>query len=248
MADDNKPMKYMRYAIGEILLVVIGILIALQINTWNNDRLNKNEEIRILTGLQDEFEYNLISLQEDIVRNRNSVYTVDKIISIIRSESFENGIEQLDSLIVKVGLFGSFDARRGYVEEIINSGKLNLINNQKLKNKLTRWSGLLEDAKEDIIFRNDNYTHILIPYLIKYFPLANGELFKDLSPYSKRYDPKKWNKSPFYPNIERINLMVFENVLWHHKHSQDFVLLNDLEIEAFVESTLELIKEDLKTK
>ncbi len=35
MADDNKPLKYARYAIGEIVLVVIGILIALQINNWN---------------------------------------------------------------------------------------------------------------------------------------------------------------------------------------------------------------------
>ncbi len=35
MADDNKPMKYMRYAIGEIVLVVIGILITFQISNWN---------------------------------------------------------------------------------------------------------------------------------------------------------------------------------------------------------------------
>ena len=38
MADDNKPIKYARYAIGEIILVVIGILIALQINNWNENR------------------------------------------------------------------------------------------------------------------------------------------------------------------------------------------------------------------
>ena len=38
MADDNRPLKYLRYAIGEIVLVVIGILIALQINTWNEER------------------------------------------------------------------------------------------------------------------------------------------------------------------------------------------------------------------
>ncbi len=41
MADDNKPMKYMRYAIGEIVLVVIGILIALSINNWNENRKTK---------------------------------------------------------------------------------------------------------------------------------------------------------------------------------------------------------------
>ena len=38
LADDNKPIKYFRYAIGEIVLVVIGILIAVQINNWNENR------------------------------------------------------------------------------------------------------------------------------------------------------------------------------------------------------------------
>ena len=42
MADDNKPLKYMRYAVGEILLVMIGILLALQVNTWNEARKQKN--------------------------------------------------------------------------------------------------------------------------------------------------------------------------------------------------------------
>jgi hypothetical protein len=42
MADDNRPLKYMRYAIGEIALVVIGILIALSINNWNEiEKINK---------------------------------------------------------------------------------------------------------------------------------------------------------------------------------------------------------------
>jgi len=43
MADDNRPLKYMRYAIGEIILVVIGILIALQINNWNQERVQGTE-------------------------------------------------------------------------------------------------------------------------------------------------------------------------------------------------------------
>jgi hypothetical protein len=48
MADDNQFFKYSRYAIGEIVLVVIGILIALQINTWNEERKNITKYIVML--------------------------------------------------------------------------------------------------------------------------------------------------------------------------------------------------------
>ena len=58
LADDNKPLKYFRYAIGEIVLVVIGILIALQINNWNEERkANLREQSlyqNILTDLENE--------------------------------------------------------------------------------------------------------------------------------------------------------------------------------------------------
>jgi hypothetical protein len=48
LADDNKPLKYMRYAIGEIVLVVIGILIALSINNWNEAQKSKLIETALL--------------------------------------------------------------------------------------------------------------------------------------------------------------------------------------------------------
>jgi hypothetical protein len=50
LADDNKPMKYARYAIGEIVLVVMGILIALQINKWNEEHLASINDILNLIG------------------------------------------------------------------------------------------------------------------------------------------------------------------------------------------------------
>lgn len=52
MADDNKPMKYMRYAIGEIALVVIGILIAVSINNWNQRNNNETKITIILKEIQ----------------------------------------------------------------------------------------------------------------------------------------------------------------------------------------------------
>lgn len=55
MADDNRPLQYARYAIGEIVLVVIGILIALQINNWNEERKSRIEEIEILKSIKLDF-------------------------------------------------------------------------------------------------------------------------------------------------------------------------------------------------
>ena len=44
MADYNKPLKYMRYAIGEIVLVVIGILIAISVNNWNENKIHEKPD------------------------------------------------------------------------------------------------------------------------------------------------------------------------------------------------------------
>jgi len=59
LAQDNKFLQYSRYAIGEIVLVVIGILIALQINNWNERRKEKTLEKEYLAKLRNEVVFNL---------------------------------------------------------------------------------------------------------------------------------------------------------------------------------------------
>ena len=53
MLSEGKTGKYLKYAIGEIVLVVIGILIALQINNWNESKKTKQFEYKILKDIQD---------------------------------------------------------------------------------------------------------------------------------------------------------------------------------------------------
>ena len=71
----NKFTKYLLYAIGEIVLVVIGILIALTINNWNNERIVLNEEQLILKDLKVEMISNIEKLKEYIEYNRLSYET-----------------------------------------------------------------------------------------------------------------------------------------------------------------------------
>ncbi len=65
---ENKTGKYFKYAIGEIVLVVIGILIALQINNWNEGRKELSNETKILKTLNSEFSQNSITLDSTLKR------------------------------------------------------------------------------------------------------------------------------------------------------------------------------------
>ena len=61
--NNNKTGKYLKYAIGEIILVVIGILIALQINNWNEDRIKQNDITNSLTQILSDLEQDKKSLE-----------------------------------------------------------------------------------------------------------------------------------------------------------------------------------------
>ena len=60
---ENRTTQYLRYAIGEIMLVVIGILIAVQINNWNEERRLKNVELQTLIEIRSSLATNLVEVQ-----------------------------------------------------------------------------------------------------------------------------------------------------------------------------------------
>ena len=101
LADDNQFLKYSRYAIGEIVLVVIGILIALQINNWNEENKTNKLEVKILKELQvnlrldlEELEYDIsfmddinracMDIQEFLEQNQSPNDSMFKVFSILR--------------------------------------------------------------------------------------------------------------------------------------------------------------------
>ena len=59
LMEKNKTGKYLKYAIGEIVLVVLGILIALQINNWNELNKERANEKIILNEIRDNLKFDL---------------------------------------------------------------------------------------------------------------------------------------------------------------------------------------------
>ena len=83
MADDNKPIKYARYAIGEILLVVVGILIAVQVNTWNEERKQRQVEVKYFYNLKNDLLADLAQLDVMVDFSRTKVQASAEPLKIV---------------------------------------------------------------------------------------------------------------------------------------------------------------------
>lgn len=143
---ENKVKKYLLYALGEIVLVVIGILIALAINNKNVSRTIQKKEQTYLVGLKDEFKISKNKLQELINVNKHNYEEALQIIGYISNSDVQPGEKQLSELIYNTLVFDlSYNPNNSLLNEMINSGSLKDISNSDLRIYLTNWVSTLED-------------------------------------------------------------------------------------------------------
>lgn len=144
LLSENKFSKYILYAIGEIVLVVIGILIALQINTWNEARKQNNLEQEYLKALKTEFENNLIEVDRVITLNAGLLNSAQKLAQYMGPEIPDITDRELSKLFFEtIRAEVQYRPGSGVTNEILNSGKLTIFKNGELKNALASHDGLL---------------------------------------------------------------------------------------------------------
>ncbi|WP_052461167.1 DUF6090 family protein [Psychroserpens mesophilus] len=143
LLSEGKTGKYLKYAVGEIVLVVIGILIALQINNWNQNSNRNKLELEALINLKEDFDFNLTELRHiDSVNTRN----IKSCLIILN----HTGKRYKEDFIVEKYLSdaaGSPDyaAKNGFLNDLVSSGNLGLIKNNALRNLLSSWPTLLDE-------------------------------------------------------------------------------------------------------
>lgn len=124
--------KYFKYAIGEIILVMIGILLALQVNTWNNTRLDLKEEQKIIINLKNEFEGNQ-NLLKVMMRHHDMMYNSAKEFSaFFGPEQDPIDATKFNQYISALGWTPSYHGQKGVINSVISSGKLSLLKNSTL--------------------------------------------------------------------------------------------------------------------
>ena len=206
-----ETVKYLRYAVGEVVLVVIGILIALQVNNWNEYRKEKVEEKKILLSLHNEISNNLESLQV-VIEEKNKIIDVNQYIIDNTGKNGEwKSMKPLDSLMNYISLSGwIFVPQNGVLNEIINSGKLLLIENDLIKNEIASLPQLLSlMIEEDRQYRLDLHQYFL-PFLSKNYNLIELTKYRELlENYSFKMGETNFSKS--IPEL--LDSREFENIL-----------------------------------
>jgi len=142
LANQNKFLQYSRYAVGEILLVVVGILIALSINNWNEDKKERQEEYLVLKSLHSEFIENRELFNKSQVKNEKIFDAMQYLLEILDAKRVNESL--VDSIYFHLDRSawstGTFEPSRGIVNSLINSGKQNIIRNDHLKSLLIQWN------------------------------------------------------------------------------------------------------------
>jgi len=246
LMEQNKTGKYLKYAIGEIVLVMIGILLALQVNNWNEQRKLNNEEQHLLEDLLSEFNVNLENLKINMLINQNNQKAVIDLLDMIQKKEIKENTNKLDSLFMVVFSYGSFNTTSGVLNEIINSGKLRVIKDATLRNNLTQYSGKIDNIEEDFIIRRDQMNFQLQPFYSKYAPIKNGNRYMSFASWSEKYKTKQLENSNFGYEIEALESREFEGHLYKYLLDQDFVILNDIELQGFIELILTQINKNLE--
>ncbi|MGB5169791.1 MAG: DUF6090 family protein [Eudoraea sp.] len=176
LLSENKFSKYLLYAIGEIVLVVIGILIALQLNTWRIEKKDQQIEKTILENIKRDLESDIqefnnvkeFKISQSEAALRLLEYLIDASKPLENTVQFVNDMHLIIYFIVPSSNSTSFDIAT-------NTGYLNNITNDSLINELSKYYNNIQleqhvtETKRFINAYSDNY-------LMKNYPMFSNKV------------------------------------------------------------------------
>lgn len=148
LISENQMGKYFKYAIGEIILVVIGILIALQINNWNEKRKLEIERQNLIASLIEDFESTIDNIEDSLPEINEGLQDIDTFKALIKEEIPQVTADSLRVLGVAYFRAYPFAPNLSALKEASSSGKLSLLKNKTLFKKITEFQ-----VYDDIIKR-----------------------------------------------------------------------------------------------
>jgi len=161
---ENNTGKYFKYAIGEIVLVMIGILLALQVSNWNQERKDRISERKLLDNIHRDFIQNKVSFDSVKAINYRGLNALEKIVALLplNSDTLKYAAYKKYNSDIKLITYNPYSSS---VEAAVNSNALQLIQDENLQKYLVSWKDVLLDYQEDEKYYLDYMIDFFSPYL-----------------------------------------------------------------------------------
>jgi len=222
LIEQDNVRKYLLYAIGEILLVVIGILIALQVNNWNEEGHLAAERATILENLNIEFSENLIELKISMNRLDTLKTGLAELLAVMHDQPDTLSTDEFEILLEKTFFTPTYSQSSFVLEELKNSGGLTRINDERLESLLFDWerhNAQLKISEEGFSRYGSQY----IEFLTLYGSVRNLDVITGRFPSLR--------KSTITENtLDLLQNPVFEN------RAENFYFLADIVLKGYEET------------
>lgn len=224
---EGKTANYLKYAIGEIVLVMIGILLALQVNNWNENRKIEKEQTLFLTNLKEDLENDLYQMDRIIHFQSQKLENIIALEKELKNPSAKNMdlIEQLFSKTQSAGN-DTFFSNTGTYSSSVSSGTLANTKPESLKIAITN---LYERYYYRLIYNGELYDN-----RVDEVGILRGKFYNQIT--------RKLN------NLEVLNESEFQNltsvILYYNRSYVDLANATKNEIQKVID----LIEKQLATK
>ena len=161
LVKEGNLRKYIAYAIGEIVIVVAGILLALYLNNWNQERTDKKLEIQYYQSMNNQLKEDLNIILGEINYNQNYLnqFFYAKNLILLNDKS---KIDTLGNIAVNMVRFSDFRRKSNIYQTLINSGEIIKINNYRITERLQS----LEETYTYINRLEENHSSIILSQII----------------------------------------------------------------------------------
>ena len=215
--------RYIPYAIGEILLVMIGILLAFQVSKWNDNRIKKDSEITYYKNIKDQINDDKTLIQSQIDYNSRFLNQFKFANNIIERNERTNK-DTLGIIIRNLISYSDFDRRGSIYETMVNSGEIKLLKNIEIINLIRileeryNYMNRMEEIHKNVVL---NYAAPMISQLISF---SNNEIMEIDEVFS----------------FEMQNLIL---IMIQISEEKNYVYTSSI---SYIDNTLELIDKELE--
>ena len=220
--------KYILYAIGEIALVVIGILIALQINTWNENRKFEIKELGLLEELKINLETNVVNLNDDVTHQKHQSEVLNKVIlHLDEKKPYDDSLSQW----LDVGMPAPDVILTSSAFETLKSTGLELIRSNSLRREIinlfeVKYPLLIQETKR---LEDQMWPSTVLPVQQKYFRIMPNDRYVPTDYPSLIEKPEFTNMLSF-----RLSMRIYSTFLKEEtiQHTRDVIALIENELKS----------------